>query len=156
MVIMNYLHAGHDFGIINMRSQAYITEACQPWDLSYSEYVTLMNLYDLDGCSQSDLCKEMKADKALVARSLKALEEKGYVCRRQKDGDRRFKFIYLTPKARGIQGELESLLETWITYLVAELDEAKREEMLAMLHAIAERADEADLRAVKKKGEMIR
>ena len=90
---MNYLHAGHDFGIINMRSQAYITEACQPWNLSYSEYVALMNLYDLDGCSQSELCKEMKADKALVARSLKTLEEKGYVCRRQKDGDRRFKFI---------------------------------------------------------------
>ena len=43
---MNYLCVGHDFGVINMRSQAYITEACQPWNLSYSEYVTLMTLYD--------------------------------------------------------------------------------------------------------------
>ena len=107
---MNYLCVGHDFGVINMRSQAYITEACQPWNLSYSEYVTLMTLYDFDGSSQSELCNEMKADKALVARSLKTLEEKGYVCRRQKDGDRRFKFIYLTPKARDIQGELAGCL----------------------------------------------
>ena len=153
---MNYLCVGHDFGVINMRSQAYITEACQPWNLSYSEYVTLMTLYDFDGSSQSELCNEMKADKALVARSLKTLEEKGYVCRRQKDGDRRFKLIYLTPKARDIQGELAGFLETWITYLVEGFDETKRDEMLTMLHAIAERADEADIRAVKKKGEMIR
>ena len=153
---MNYLCVGHDFGVINMRSQAYITEACQPWNLSYSEYVTLMTLYDFDGSSQSELCNEMKADKALVARSLKTLEEKGYVCRRQKDGDRRFKFIYLTPKARDIQGELAGFLETWITYLVEGFDETKRDELLTMLHAIAERADEADIRAVKKMGEMIR
>ncbi|WP_287770211.1 MarR family transcriptional regulator [Megasphaera sp.] len=153
---MNYLCVGHDFGVINMRSQAYITEACQPWNLSYSEYVTLMTLYDFDGSSQSELCNEMKADKALVARSLKTLEEKGYVCRRQKDGDRRFKFIYLTPKARDIQGELAGFLETWITYLVEGFDETKRDEMLTMLHAIAERADEADIRAVKEKGEMTR
>lgn len=153
---MNYLCVGHDFGVINMRSQAYITEACQPWNLSYSEYVTLMTLYDFDGSSQSELCNEMKADKALVARSLKTLEEKGYVCRSQKDGDRRFKFIYLTPKARDIQGELAGVLETWITYLVEGFDETKRDEMLAMLHAIAERAEEADIRAVKEKGEMTR
>lgn len=153
---MNYLHAGHDFGIINMRSQAYITEACQPWNLSYSKYVALMNLYDLDGCSQSELCKEMKADKALVARSLKTLEEKGYVCRRQKDGDRRFKFIYLTPKARGIQGELEGLLETWITYLVEGFEEAKRDEMFAMMHAVAERASNVSMSDVKNEGEMKR
>lgn len=153
---MNYLCVGHDFGVINMRSQAYITEACQPWNLSYSEYVTLMTFYDFDGSSQSELCNEMKADKALVARSLKTLEEKGYVCRRQKDGDRRFKFIYLTSKARDIQGELAGFLETWITYLVEGFDETKRDEMLTMLHAIAERADEADIRAVKEKGEMTR
>ena len=153
---MNYLCVGHDFGVINMRSQAYITEACQPWNLSYSEYVTLMTLYDFDGSSQSELCNEMKADKALVARSLKTLEEKGYVCRRQKDGDRRFKFIYLTPIARDIQGELAGVLETWITYLVEGFDETKRDEMLTMLHAIAERAEEADIRAVKEKGEMTR
>ena len=153
---MNYLCVGHDFGVINMRSQAYITEACQPWNLSYSEYVTLMTLYDFDGSSQSELCNEMKADKALVARSLKTLEEKGYVCRRPKDGDRRFKFIYLTPKARDIQGELAGFLEAWITYLVEGFDETKRDEMFTMLHAIAERADEADIRAVKKKGEMTR
>ena len=73
---------------------------------------------------------------------MKTLEEKGYVCRRQKDGDRRFKFIYLTPKARDIQGELARFLEAWITYLVEGFDETKRDEMFTMLHAIAERADE--------------
>lgn len=55
---MNYLHAGHDFGIINMRSQAYITEACQPWNLSYSEYVALMNLYDLDAAAKVSSVKK--------------------------------------------------------------------------------------------------
>lgn len=114
-----------------------------------------MNLYDLDGCSQSELCKEMKPIRPRRSQP-EDLGRKGYVCRRQKDGDRRFKFIYLTPKARGIQGELEGLLETWITYLVEGFEEAKRDEMFAMMHAVAERASNVSMSDVKNEGEMKR
>ena len=40
---MDYIKASHDFGIINRRSQAYVTEICKPWNLSYSEYIILMS-----------------------------------------------------------------------------------------------------------------
>ncbi|WP_296826896.1 MarR family winged helix-turn-helix transcriptional regulator [uncultured Megasphaera sp.] len=151
---MNYLYAGHDFGIINRRSQAYITEACQPWGLSYSEYVPLMELYDYDGCRQNELCKALKADKALIARSLKTLEAKGYVCRRQKDGDRRFKFIYVTPKGWDLQPKLEAILQAWIEHLVAGFEEEKLDELFLMMHTIAERAAEADVTDLQKEGDI--
>lgn len=73
---MDYLKVSHDFSVINQRSQAYVTEACRPWKLSYSEHVTLMSLYSHEGCRQHELCQVMKADKALVARNLKTLEER--------------------------------------------------------------------------------
>ena len=49
---MNYLCVGHDFGVINMRSQAILPKPVSLGILSYSEYVTLMTLYDFDGSSQ--------------------------------------------------------------------------------------------------------
>ena len=63
---MDYLKAGHDFGVINRRSQAYVTEICRPWDLSYSEHILLMSLYTRNGCQQSELCKAIEADKVPV------------------------------------------------------------------------------------------
>ena len=92
---MDYLKAGHDFGVINRRSQAYVTEICRPWDLSYSEHILLMSLYTRNGCQQSELCKTIEADKALVARCVKTLEEKGFLCRRQSDQNEAGK-IYLS------------------------------------------------------------
>ena len=111
---MDYLKVSHDFSVINQRSQAYVTEACRPWKLSYSEHVTLMSLYSHEGCRQHELCQVMKADKALVARNLKTLEEKGFVSRRQQGTDRRYKYLYLTPKARELQDTMEAILKKWV------------------------------------------
>lgn len=142
---MDYLKASHDFGIINRRSQAYVTEICKPWNLSYSEYIILMSLYTRSECQQNELGKAIKADKALVARCVKTLEEKGFLFRRQSEQDRRVKYIYLTEKAWSLQGTMENILKKWVEALVQGIDEHALDKALDIMHAVAENAAHADI-----------
>lgn len=151
---MDYLKAAHDFSIINQRSQAYVVEACRPWNLSYSEHVTLLSLYSHDGCRQNELCQVMQADKALVARNLKMLEAKGFVSRRQQGTDRRYKYLYLTPKAWDLQDTMEGILKRWVDVLVQGIDEAALEPSLQIMHQVADNAAEADIAALNPVKEM--
>lgn len=120
---MDYSQIRYAFGMLNRRSQAYITDACRPWHIGYSEYVVLEELYRGDGCSQDELSKALSVDKGLVARCVKSLEEKGYVQRRQDERDKRFKYIYLTEKARHVQEQLMRLSEIWIRALTRDMNE---------------------------------
>ena len=151
---MDYLKAGHDFSVINQRSQAYVVEACRPWNLSYSEHVTLLSLYSHDGCRQNELCQVMQADKALVARNLKTLEAKGFVSRRQQGTDRRYKYLYLTPKARELQDTMEEILRKWVDVLVQGVDEVTLGPALQLMHQVADNAAEADIAVLNPTKEM--
>ena len=95
---MDYRNASRWFGILNRRSQAYIVKACEPLDITFSEYVLILNLYDHEGVSQEDMAGLMFVDKAVVARTIKSLEAKGYVRRVQGEQDKRIKRLYTTEK----------------------------------------------------------
>ena len=134
---MDYLKAGHDFSVINQRSQAYVVEACRPWNLSYSEHVTLLSLYSHDG-----------------SRNLKTREAKGFVSRRQQGTDRRYKYLFLTPKARELQDTMEEILRKWVDVLVQGVDEVTLGPALQLMHQVADNAAEADIAALNPTKEM--
>lgn len=137
---MGYTSIGYHFGVLNRRSQAFISCACQPWQLSYAEYVILVELYRGDGRSQDDICKSLTADKALIARNVKTLEAKGYIRRRQDNADRRFKYIYLTEKAKRIQSVLLGILQRWIHETTKGMDPVLIKQTIQGLQAVARNA----------------
>ena len=104
-----------------------------------------MSLYSNDGCRQHELCQVMKADKALVARNLKLLEEKGFVSRRQQGDDRRYKYLYLTPKALDLQDTMEGILKRWVEILVRGIDEVTLDKAFQLMHQVADNAVEAEV-----------
>lgn len=120
---MDYGQIRYYFGILNRRTQAYIAYACRPWQISYSEYVLLVELYRSDGCSQEDLSRTLSVDKGMVARCVKSLEEKGYVQRRKDSADKRFKHIYVTEKGQHARSGLLHISEIWIQELTKNMDE---------------------------------
>lgn len=120
---MDYAQIRYHFGILNRRSQAYIAYACRPWNISYSEYVLLVELYRGNGCSQDDLSRTLSVDKGLIARCVKSLEEKGYIRRRHDALDKRVKHIYVTEKGRQARDELLRISETWIQALTKDMDQ---------------------------------
>lgn len=151
---MDYTSIGYHFGILNRRSQAFISYACQPWQISYPEYVILVELYRGDGCSQDALCKSLTADKALIARNVKKLETKGYIRRQQDKTDRRFKYMYLTEKAKRIQQALLDILQCWIYEVTKGMDSVLIEQTIQGLQIVSRNAASLSIETmIHEKGE---
>lgn len=142
---MDYRNASRWFGILNRRSQAYIVKACEPLDITFSEYVLILNLYDHEGVSQEDMAGLMFVDKAVVARTIKSLEAKGYVRRIQGEVDKRIKRIYTTEKGNEQEEFLRNVVCRWIDFLSAGLDPKTVEIVLQGFHHLSQRAYSADL-----------
>ena len=137
---MDYSQIRYTFGVLNRRSQAYITDACRPWRIGYSEYVLLVELYRGDGCSQDELSRQLSVDKGLIARCVKSLEENGYVRRRQDEKDKRFKYIYLTEQGQQARDGLLHISEVWIQALTRNMDERMLASTLQGLQRAAQNA----------------
>lgn len=137
---MDYLAASHSFGVLERRSRAFIDSRCAYFQLSYSEFITLSLLFDLDGCSQEELVSTLAVDKSLVARLIKELERKGYVYRKRSVDDRRYKFISLTEKGHSMKGTFHAIIEEWLHIVCKGLPKEAIEETFRTMSIAAKNA----------------
>ncbi|MCI1821569.1 MAG: MarR family transcriptional regulator [Megasphaera sp.] len=137
---MDYRDAAHHFGVLYRRSQAFIVSACLPWNIGFSEFVFLTKLYENEGATLDELAYLLITDKGLMARTIKNLEDKGYIRREQDIHDKRQKHIYSTQQALGIKDKLYAVLETWITNITAGLEPIVVEHTIQGLRKITENA----------------
>ena len=92
------------------------------------------------GILQDRLAKELCVNKSNVTRSLAALEELGYVERRQSEEDKRAILVYPTERALAILPSVRAVIREWNEYLTEGLDEGELEQFAATLARITERA----------------
>lgn len=114
---MDYTNLGRAFDILHRKAQAFVTAACKPLKLTYSEYVLLMQIFITDGRTQDELAEVLKLDKSMITRTLSLLEKKAMVSRKQDLNDRRFKRIYVTERAKAEQEYLDEVFMNWIKLL---------------------------------------
>lgn len=145
---MDYRNAARCFGILHRRSQAYIVQACEKLQLTFSEYVLLLKLYENEGISQEDMASLMYVDKAVVARTIKSLEVRGFVHRIQGKHDKRVKRIYTTVFAQEQEEFLQEVLDRWITYLSGGVENELIDGLLKGFQELARRAGDADLQRI--------
>lgn len=77
----------------------------EPYDLTYTGYITLMALWDKDGVNVKELGKRLYLDSGTLTPLLKKLESQGYVTRERDPKDERNIIIKLTDKGRDIKTE---------------------------------------------------
>ena len=128
------------FSLLNRRGQAIITAACEQLDISYSEYVVLMRLLKDEGRSQDEVANFLVLDKAVITRTVNALEKKGLVRREKHLRDKRVKRLYPTDLAKALEVKLAAVLDNWFEYLFADFDEAKCEIIFKGIERATERA----------------
>jgi hypothetical protein len=88
---MDKLDVARQFGLLNRRSQAFITAACADMGIAFSECVLLLKLYHRAGINQENMSAILFIDKAATTRTIKSLEKKGFIKRQQSDDDKRMK-----------------------------------------------------------------
>ncbi|MCI1931879.1 MAG: MarR family transcriptional regulator [Clostridia bacterium] len=140
-------------GIFNRQTQAYITAAFRDVDINFSEHIILMNLYENEGINQEELSSLLLIDKALTARTVKSLEEKGYVIRKVAE-DRRFKKLFLTDKAKSQKEYFYSLLKKWEDYTTDWMNQSMKNQVFKGLQTMAEKSASADFAELIKKEEI--
>ena len=101
----------------------------------------LMALYHQDGISQEQLSRDLNLHKSTVARQLVQLEQLGMIRREPSTEDRRQTLVYLTDKARSMEGRIRRILSDWSTYLLEDFTPEEREAALDLMTRIARRAD---------------
>lgn len=76
-----------------------------PLGLTYTQYVTMMVLWEQDHIPVKELGKRLYLDSATLTPLLKRLESHGYVSRHRSELDERSVIISLTDKGRELRGK---------------------------------------------------
>ena len=77
--------------------------------VSFGHWAFLRILWETDGLTQRELSAQAGVMEPTTAAALKAMEELGYVERRQLPENRKNVYVHLTPKGRALRAKLEPL-----------------------------------------------
>ena len=141
----DYVNVGRWFSILHRRSQLFVVEACQKLNLTFSEYIMLIRIFDNEGAKQDELASMLYLDKAVVTRTVNLLQEKGFIYRKQDEVDRRVRHIYLTEHGRAQHQFLRNIIQGWVDYLVADMSEDEVQVLFNGFGELVSRACNVDL-----------
>ena len=132
---------GKWISIIHRQSQIYLNRELKKYDLNSSEYIYLINLSDSkEGINQKQLSDMIYIDDALTTRSMKSLEDKGYLTREKSTKDKRSFNIKLTKKGRDMVPLIHQILNNWTGIISENINEKETEHIIEKLMTISDNA----------------
>jgi MarR family transcriptional regulator for hemolysin len=81
-------------------------ELIKPYDINHAYTFILMELFNQDGLTQTELVQLIEVEQPTVVRTLDRMERDGFISRKPSTTDRRAVHIYLTEKAKNAQNDL--------------------------------------------------
>ncbi len=96
----------------------------------------LLQLYKQDGISQEELSEKLSIDKGTTARSIKKLEEEGFLIRVKDENDKRAYKIYLTDKSKENRDNVYNVLKDWESVIAQNITEEERSTLVDILKKV--------------------
>lgn len=128
---------------LQRQNQKYLAREFAPYGIgSGGQHSFLKLILAQPGITQEQMTNEMKFDKATTARSVKQLEDLGYIERRTDPKDRRSSLLYPTAKAREFAPVMQSVLNELNRKLSANLTEDESELLVTLLQKISINSEE--------------
>jgi DNA-binding MarR family transcriptional regulator len=93
--------------VLFRKSQSCLSVLLSKYNLTAAEQPFFAALQKCDGITQDELSSLISVDKSATARTVKSLEEKGYVTRIQGEQDKRQNRVFLTEAARECWPEVQ-------------------------------------------------
>ncbi len=123
-------------------------------DISGADFWTMRNIMDKgeDGkITISELAKKTMVLPSAISRTLKRLEEKGYVERTVNKNDRRNTYAEITDRGREVAQEVREIMRDYGEAVLSKLDEEELSMLISYLNNIYDIAKkEIEVRKVKK------
>ena len=115
-----------------------ITRKYQPMldklDLTYTQYIVMMYLWEIGGGSARDLSRALLLDPSTLTPILKKLEQKGYLARTRDPEDERSLIITLTDRGAALQDAALSVPEQMGGCIG--LSEGEAEQLGTLIHKV--------------------
>jgi DNA-binding MarR family transcriptional regulator len=102
-----------------------IDKALKKLDIPYGQFMFILCICENAGLSQEKLSCELQMDKGFVARTVKCLEEKGFVRRSPSPDDRRQNQLFPTEKAERAYPEIIETLREQEQKVIGDLSESE-------------------------------
>ena len=119
----DFASIGKNILIVDKYFKIYFRNALKEYDLNASDGLAILMLYEGHCQTQDQIISELHYDKAVVARTMKGLEEKGYVERFENPDDNRSFIFKPTERVEVIKPELMRILREWSNKLMDGIDD---------------------------------
>ena len=129
-----------NFGVLYRTFLNYISKSIVPKDLSFSDSVFLVNIGENEGISQEEISTNLAIDKAAIARSVKIMEQKGYIQTKKSASDKRTKELYLSETGKELFQYMLNLHEEWLKQVLGNLDSDEIKNFAKTINVISEKA----------------
>lgn len=111
-------------------------ELLRPIGLHPGQEILLMQLWDRDGQTQSELIAHLGLDASTVTKMVQRLEAEGHLSRTQSSEDRRAIIVKLTASGKKLRSEIEKMWASLNSASTLKLTEAEEEQMCQLLKKI--------------------
>jgi DNA-binding MarR family transcriptional regulator len=131
-------------GYVLRRAQLVVFQdffaAFAPFDISPAQFSVLTVIERNPGLTQTQVAAALGIKRTNFVGLLNELEKRSLAERRQVSGDKRSYALYLTPDGAALMRKLRPVLKAHEARMVAKVGEDGRDQLLALLHDVAEDA----------------
>ncbi len=134
---------GRNVMITDKYFKLYLRDALMPFDLNAAQGIVLLMMYHNAATAkntQEDLIRRIHYDKGVMTRTMKELEQKGYVKREQNPADSRSYLFSLTEKGTAFKDPMMGALRRWNERLLDGISEQELSVLTAALSKMAQNA----------------
>ena len=144
--MIKFATIGCNIIIIEKYFKLFLKGSLKHYELNTAEGMILLALYGFNeqieeaNATQDQLIDELHYDKSVMTRSMKSLERKGYVLRKDNPKDSRSYIFNLTDKAFIFQQTLVEILKEWNDIILVNFDDSVLNLLDTMLLKVAKNA----------------
>ncbi|MEW9095224.1 MAG: MarR family transcriptional regulator [Clostridiaceae bacterium] len=120
-----YEEFGRWISILYRQFQIFINNELKDLNITSGEYIYLIKLYENKELTQEDLAEIYYIDKAAITRSVKSLEDKGYIKRVKNESDKRSYKIQVTEKALMVKYRIYNALKSWDDLISSDVNDGE-------------------------------
>jgi len=104
--------------------------------LAPAQFMVLLELWELDGRTQSDLVGALDVEQATMANTLSRMERDGLITRRASAEDKRARLVYLTDRARKLEAQAKTAAKAQNAMALEGLSKAEVQAFLSLSRKI--------------------
>ena len=133
---MDYRHLFRQMGIISRQAMMNMNHEASQYNLDNNLFLILIRIVEHEGLNQSQLSHMVKIDKTTLSRSLRKLEEKGFITKKVNSQNKKFKELFPTTKALQIYDRLIGFETIYIQSVMKALTSSELVQLEAILNKI--------------------